>query len=121
MAKSALASFIDITDRKQVEEQLRQKEYLLSQSQRIAQIGSWSDDLVAQRVTFTDEAYRLYGVSPDTFVPSAEAVVGLVHAADRDALRKQIGSIIVGENPSPLEFRVPLPDGSIRIFAARAR
>ncbi|HLN28449.1 MAG TPA: PAS domain S-box protein [Gemmataceae bacterium] len=112
----ALASFIDITDRKQVEEQLRQKEYLLSQSQRIAQIGSWSDDLVAQRVTFTDEAYRLYGVSPDTFVPSAEAVVSLVHADDRDALQKQIGSVIAGKNAGPLEFRVPQTDGSIRIL-----
>ncbi len=35
----------DITERKRVEEALREKEYLLSESQRIGHIGSWSVDL----------------------------------------------------------------------------
>ena len=60
--------------RKQAERHLREKEYLLSQSQRIAKIGSWSMDLATKHVNWTDETYRLYGVSPKTFVPSPEAV-----------------------------------------------
>ena len=56
---------------REAEEELRAKEYSLSESQRIAHVGSWSWDLATGVLTWTPETYRLYGVSPDTFVPSA--------------------------------------------------
>jgi two-component system, cell cycle sensor histidine kinase and response regulator CckA len=110
----------DFTRQRQADEELREKEYLLSQSQRIARIGSWQHDLVTHCATFSDETYRLYGVSRESFVPSAEAVIGLVHPDDRAALREQIRLAIAGEMPDPLEFRVPLSDGSTRILSGRA-
>jgi PAS domain S-box-containing protein len=114
-----LAFVEDIADRKQTEERLREEQQLLSQSQRIACIGSWSDDFATRRLTFTDEAYRRYGVSRESFVPSAEAVIGLVHPDDRDAWREQMQAIAAGENASPLEFRVPLPDGQVRTLSGQ--
>ena len=45
---------------------------------------------------WTPETYRLYGVSPDTFVPSAETFLGLIHPDDRAAMQAWIGACLAG-------------------------
>ncbi|MCK7504950.1 MAG: PAS domain-containing protein [Desulfobacterales bacterium] len=63
----------DITERKRAEEALRQSEALLSKSQEIGHIGSWERNSVANRLTWSDEVYRIFGVVPGAFTPSVEA------------------------------------------------
>ena len=62
----------DITDRKRAQDGLREKERRLAESQRIARIGSWTYDLKGsgERFVWSEELYRLFGVSPETFVPT---------------------------------------------------
>jgi PAS domain S-box-containing protein len=108
--------FRNVTERKRVEETLRGKEHLLSESQRVGGIGSWSLDLATYVVTWTDETYRLYGVSPETFVPSVDTLIDLLHPDDRSAMRAWIQTAVEGKDAGVLEFRVVLPDGSIRIL-----
>ena len=111
---------VDVTELKRTQNELREKEALLSRSQRIAGIGSWSGDIVNNRTTWTDETYRLFGVSPKDFVPSLGGVMSLIHPDDRAALQQRIQTYDKDENPAPLEYRVPLPDGSIRILRDQA-
>ncbi|MBN2475149.1 MAG: PAS domain S-box protein [Pirellulales bacterium] len=108
----------DITERKRVEEALREKEHLLSESQRIAHIGSWRYDL-AGRLTWSDEAYRIYGVSPDTFTLNVESFLNLIHREDRPAMQAWIAACLAGEEPDDLEFRSVWPDGTIRFLSGR--
>ena len=111
----------DITGRKLAEEALREKERRLSESQRIAHIGSWScdPDDPEGRLVWSEEVYRIYGVSPDAFVPTVESWLSLLVAEDRLAMRKWIAACTAGEEPGDLEFRVRLPDGTIRDFRRR--
>ncbi len=104
----------DITDRKRAEEELRASEYVLSESQSVAHVGSWSWDLATGKLTWTSETYRLHGVSPDTFVPSRETLLSLIHVDDRAAMRGWLAACLAGEEPLPLEFRALLPDGGVR-------
>jgi PAS domain S-box-containing protein len=109
----------DVTSRKQAEEALREKEYLLSESQRIGHIGTWSGDPVTNAGTWTPEMYRLFGVSPDTFVPTVDTFLALLHPDDRSAMREWMRAALAGEHPGGLEVRVPLPDGSVRVLIGR--
>jgi PAS domain S-box-containing protein len=109
----------DITERKLAAQALREKEYLLTESQRIGHIGTWSVDLATNAATWTSETYRLFGVSPETFVPSAKTLLGLLHPDDRSAMQEWIRAAFAGEHPDALEFRVVFPDGSTRVLSGR--
>lgn len=67
------------------EQELRDKEHLLSEAQRLGHIGSWIWWMDG-RISWSDEMYRIFGVSPDTFVPTLEAAVGLIHPDDQPAM-----------------------------------
>jgi PAS domain S-box-containing protein len=109
----------DITEHKRAQEALQEKEYLLSESQRIGHIGSWSMDLATGAGTWTRETFRLYGVSPDTFTPANDTFFDLLHPDDRAAMREWIRAAAAGEHPGVLEFRALLPDGSVRVLSGR--
>ncbi len=49
---------------KEKEEALRESQSLLAKSQKIAHLGSWKLDLTTNRVTWSDEAYRIFGCEP---------------------------------------------------------
>ena len=111
----------DITQRRQAEEILREKEHLLSESQRIAHIGSWIWDLADPegRLVWSDEVYRMYGAEKETFVPTIDSLIQKVLPDDRSALRNWISDWATGKKPADLEYRVPMADGSIRYFSRR--
>ncbi len=54
----------DITERKRAEDELRRKEFGLTEAQRIAHLGSWHMDLATNEVFWSEELYKLYGYDP---------------------------------------------------------
>jgi hypothetical protein len=105
----------DISERKQAEKTLREKEHMLSESQRLGHVGSWFGDLTGL-LSWSEETYRIYGVSPDTFFPTVESLLGLVHPDDRPAVLDWQNRLAVGQKLGELEFRIKGPDGSIRFI-----
>ncbi|MDZ4403445.1 PAS domain S-box protein [Prosthecobacter sp.] len=103
----------DITDRRLMEEALRENGRLLSESQRIAHIGGWSWDMKGI-IHWTDETYRIYGVPPETFTPTIDSWINLVHPDDRSEMQRWLAACKAGEKPADLEFRAVRPDGSVR-------
>ncbi len=60
-------SFTDITERKQLEEQLRENIRDLLESQKIAHVGTWRLNLVTNQVVWSEELYKMYGF--DSSIP----------------------------------------------------
>ncbi|MFZ2656708.1 MAG: PAS domain S-box protein [Victivallales bacterium] len=97
----------DDTERKEAEEKLRESEELLSRSQKIAHTGSWKLDLSTNRLTWSDEVYRIFGCKPQEFVPTYEAFLGFVHPGDRAALDDAYSrSILEGADGYEFEHRI---------------
>ncbi len=109
----------DITERKLKEKLIQEKENLLSESQRIAHIGSWSWDLVNHVVIWSDETYDIYGVNPNHFTPTRNAFFSLIHPDDRAMMIQWWNQCITGEAPTELEFRAVRPDGNVRFINGR--
>jgi len=56
---------------------------MLDRSQAIAHVGSWELDLTANRLIWSDEVYRIFGIEPQAFGASYEAFLDSVHPDDR--------------------------------------
>jgi PAS domain S-box-containing protein len=104
----------DITERKNAEEALRQREASLRMSQQIAHIGSWDWDMTTQQVTCSDELYRIYGITPDQFDGSLAAAVAFIHPDDRARIQHHVNGMLAGAEPSAVEYRVAQAGGAVR-------
>ena len=114
----ALGLIRDITERKRGEDLLREKERLLSESQRLGHIGSFFSELPGP-MQWSDELYRLHGVSPETFTPSLESLLELIHPDDRQSMQDLFAASAWQEkSPDALEFRINRPDGTMRYVRA---
>jgi DNA-binding response OmpR family regulator len=116
--RSRIAMLSILEDQKQSETRLREQSHLLSESQRVGHVGSWFWDL-AGPVAWSEETYRIYGVSPDSFLPGTESLLALIHPDDRAAMEAWIGACLAQGRPSELEFRIVAPDGAIRYVMGR--
>jgi len=109
----------DITGRKQAEEVLREKERLLVEAQRIAVLGSWEIDVAADRLWYSEQMYRIFGISPEKFVYNTEGFLNLIHPNDKAAMVRWIEDLLAGKKPGELDFRIVLPDQTIRYVRGR--
>lgn len=96
------------------EHELRQHQAMLSASQRIAAVGSWQLDASSDQLTWSEETYRIAGVSPAAFTPTASAFFALIHPDDLERVLAVRASALRGDSSHDVAFRLVRPDGSVR-------
>jgi PAS domain S-box-containing protein len=111
----------DVTAQREAERLLREREQQLAEAQAIAQLGSFEWDVAANRVTWSPELCRIYGLEPRTFTSTFHAFVRCVHPEDRPLV---VGAIREAANTGTsfrLEHRAVRPDGEVRYLFSRGR
>ena len=98
---------------------LRESEARLAEAQRVAQIGYWDRDYEANRVTWSDEAYRLFGLAPQERQITYAVLPGLIHPEDQAIVIRAIAEALGGGPRYDVEYRVVRPNGEVRILHSR--
>ncbi len=106
----------EMNERMRAEEELRNREKQLSEAQRLVHLGSWEWDVQTNRVNWSEELYRIYGLSPQGFRATYDAYLERVHPDDRELARKAIETAYRDLKPFTLEERIVRPDGTIRVL-----
>jgi two-component system, sensor histidine kinase and response regulator len=102
------------TERKQLFERLLVREQQLAHAQHIAHLGSWERDLTTGEMTWSDELYRLVGLTPQELPASVELMVSFVHPEDRDQVLEAARHDVSQGDEYAFEGRILRHDGTVR-------
>lgn len=104
----------DVTAQKTVEDELRISQAGLENAQRIARMGNWDWNIETGELRWSDEIYRIFGQTPQSFGATYDAFIDIVHPDDREMVRDGVDAAVQGGAAYNIVHRIVLPDGQIR-------
>ncbi|WGV23531.1 PAS domain-containing protein [Halotia branconii] len=104
---------------RQQTEQAQLREAQLRMALEAAQMGIWNWDLQTNKITCSDTLEALYGVKEGTFNGNCAAFTNCIHPQERDLVKQASQQAVQKGEDYDIEFRVVLPDGSIRWLASK--
>jgi diguanylate cyclase (GGDEF)-like protein/PAS domain S-box-containing protein len=93
---------------------LANSEARLREAQRLAHLGSWELDLVADRLVWSEEIFRIFEIDPQRFAASYQAFLDAVHPGDREAVNRAYADAVKNRRPYEITHRLLMPDGRIK-------
>lgn len=91
---------------------LNENKHRLATAQRIARMGNCEWLVEGDTFNWSDELCDIFEVKVDNKVSSLDFFINCIHPDDRNLVR----NALVNKLPFSIEYRVPMPDGTIRIF-----
>src|SRR6202166_2270312 len=111
----------DIEDRKRADEalhlvstDLQDSKAKLEEAQRIAHVGYWEWDLTSNRVIWSDETYRIYGLRPQQYPIDISVVRKMIHPEDLEFVFRVAEEALRGGLRTDVEHRIIRPSGEVR-------
>jgi len=94
---------------------LQHSEMYLEEAQRLTHTGSWVWKVAGgDALHLSDEWFRIYGFDPEKGMPGWEERLQRLHPEDRDRWQKTIDRAIREKSEYDIEFRILLPDGTLK-------
>jgi len=97
----------DITNEVESNASLRKMERLLQETQALAHLGSWELDTETNHVTWSDEVYRIFGITPQEFDNTYHSIFTMIHPDDRDRVDQSFSESMNKKDPGyEIRFRL---------------
>jgi PAS domain S-box-containing protein len=107
-------------DQKRIEAALLQSEMYLTEAQSLSSTGSFGWNVPTGELFWSEETFRIFQCDR-TVKPTLELVVQRTHPGDRAAVEKTIDDASRTGNDFGHEYRLLMPDGSVKFVHAVAR
>jgi PAS domain S-box-containing protein len=118
--RSAHELQVAMEDQKRIEAALLHSQMYLTEAQRLSGTGSFAWKVASGDVVWSDQTFRVFGCDRAT-KPTVEFILQRVHPEDRAAVRETVDRASVGGNDYDHEFRLVMPNGSVRYIHTVAR
>ncbi len=119
--RSVVVCFTDMSAERGAAERLRRSERLLAETQRMAHVGSWEWEAPGRvdRLSWTDEMYRLAGLVPQSVMVTPRLWLDVTHPSDRQRVAAALTEAFTRPGPFELAQRMVLATGEVRHLAVR--
>jgi len=111
--EEVVGAIMDITEHKVSEEAIRRSEAYLAEAQRISHTGSFGCKASSGEMFWSEETFRIFGYERGAR-PAVEAILKRVHPDDKAMVQGQIASATSQGKDCNLEYRLLLPDDSVK-------
>ena len=115
----AIAQANLLEQEKQQRIQIQKSEASLAAAQKIARVGSWKFDLRTQKITWSEEVFRIFGLDPAQPEPTYPELLEMYHPEDREFFNQTVNLAISEGKPYKEELRIVHPGGQIRYVEVR--
>ena len=92
----------------------------LLRAQRIASMGNWDWRISENRLFWSEQIYRIFGLDDTSFAASYEAFLERVHVDDRPGVDASVQRALETGLPYDITHRIVLPGGEIRVVRENA-
>lgn len=110
----------DVSEREQARAALQQSEERLRLALEGANMGAWDWNLLTNQQIWSEHTLDLYGFAPGSFDGNSETFLNRVHPDDRASIMRS-DAVALQTGILQNEFRIVLPDGSLRWMATRGK
>ncbi len=114
----------EIAERHESDRRLRQREGQLAETQQAAQVGSWEWMIAENRVSWSDEMYRIHGYLPQEFTLTFDKAVERVAEEDVARIRANVKAALErgrDQDLPEIEYRIVRADGAERVLLGKAK
>jgi PAS domain S-box-containing protein len=115
---SMRGTIMDVTERQHMILRLQRSEELYKQAQALSHMGNYAYDIVHNRIHWTDEIYRIFGLEPQSEEIDFEKFVNFVHPEDREGAVAAVKKSIEKKQAHNFYYRIITPQGQEKIIHA---
>jgi PAS domain S-box-containing protein len=120
-AISLLALGASVAERDAAASSLGQAAVGLAEAQALAHVGSWEWDIAGDRISWSNELYRIYDIEPERGELKYDTYLSRIHPGDRDVVRATVEAALAERQAFDMVHRVVLEDGTERVVQGRGR
>ncbi len=116
-----LGSQLDISNLKEVEQKLLEKEEILTEAQEIAHIGSWELEIESGELCWSSEIFNIFEQDSESFAATYKNFQQMIHPDDRDMVDIAYKKSVRDGVSYSVTHRLLMNDGRIKFVHERCR
>jgi signal transduction histidine kinase/DNA-binding NarL/FixJ family response regulator len=110
---------VDELELRRAARQVLEAQRLLALAESLAGVGHWRLRRKDNRLTWSDEVYRIHGLDPARFTPELNACIGFYHPDDRATVADAVRVALETRSGFSFQLRLLRADGALRHVACR--
>ncbi|HYH20039.1 MAG TPA: PAS domain-containing protein [Azospirillum sp.] len=109
---------LDTTDRAEAAAALRAAKERLEEAHRTGRLGFWEYAIRTGELEWNREAFDIHGQDPQSFTPTFDGLMALLHPDDRLSFGNMLEGVIGNSRRAYFEYRVIDPAGDVRTVSS---
>lgn len=116
--EQVLTTLDALVARAQAQEELADLVTRVASAQQLANMGDYDWHIASDTNTWSDQLFRIYGHEPQSFEPTYEKFISLIHPGDRDRISALHQDAYATGEPYQMIERIVRPDGEVRFLSS---